>query len=842
MSAAMTSNRNRTLFKLWGQSRPDPVGEIAELHSEGFNNDQLHNESVDLSSSNDIGDGSKGKASIGYSSDTIGAPNTATNAATNAATSLEGSGPQPESESFLVSLKYKNKPEKQKPIHPFFVKHNPQLKREREESMAAISDTSEGVDKSSLNDPDDTDEDEGFTNLLGPDNKTTDNDKKYIVSFRLPSSRLKQVKKKPKIIHPFFLKHGHGKSESKPEKDKSVPSRPASAPPTGLKSSMFQRPQKSYFEKLSEPWPKHLHIRGLDRPSRPNADGGGHTNLEHSTLLTKQKHKSKRSSKTDQSTAFNHLPKSVEKRSIRKPQKRLMHPFELRQLASQSVLNPDHPMVSKLVDSCGLSSAFDNHTCENLAWTVKYAPTKCSQSIASQESSEVLNWTRSSIQLLKKRKKRTGKPPKKKKRKPVDGLDDFIVDDTETGTDEDSPELDRVLIVHGPSGVGKTASIVAAAKELNAYIFEINSSSKRTGKELIDNLEGMGTSQLVHSSNETRNQDSLVLVEEADVLFQDESSFWSGLTKFVETAKRPIVLTCSDISMLPDNVVSNYGDSIYFSKPKFSLVVDIAFLIALCEGHLVDRQTIEELTHSCHLDLRMVLTQLQFWCQMGIGGRKSGIDWMLTAAERRALGNVRVISQHPYVETNLQSHEDAEKSNTQLPDSFGQIEDCSAADILRTQTKSALEPPKGPIRDALNITYTSERPLTTDPLPFEPAPYKELASLASNDVDIVPEQLPGCQRLRFALEFASASYYSRGTFNSIDCSNGGLIASEIAPYVRQMAYADKSLELYRASQLQQLGDDQTRTTRRSYATMGIETRPRHLDCSLEELDQVLRTW
>uniref|UniRef100_A0A060T3T6 ARAD1A18722p n=1 Tax=Blastobotrys adeninivorans TaxID=409370 RepID=A0A060T3T6_BLAAD len=829
MSAAMTSNRNRTLFTLWGQSRPDPVGEIAELHSEGFNNDQLHDESVDLTNSNDMEDGSMGKDSIGNRSDTI--------TATNAGTSHEGGGPQPDSESYVVSLKYKSKPEK--PIHPFFVKHNPQLKREREESMAETSVTSEGSDKSSLNDPDDTDEDEGFTNLLGSENKSTGSDEKYVVTLRVPSSRLKQIKKKPKIIHPFFLKHGHGKSESKPEKDKSIPSRPASAPPTGLKSSIFQRPKKSYFERLSEPWPRHLHIRGLDEP---NANGGNDTNHERSTLLTKQKHKSKRSLKPDQSTAFNHLPKSVEKRSIQKPEKRLMHPFELRELASQSVMNSDHPMVSKLIDSCGLSSAFDDHTCENLAWTAKYAPTKCSQSIASQEAKEVLNWTRSSVQSLKKRKKRTGKQPKKKKRKPVDELDDFIVDDTETGTDEDSSELDRVLIVHGPSGAGKTASIVAAAKELNAYIFEINSSSKRTGKELIDNLEGMGTSQLVHSSNETRNQDSLVLVEEADVLFQDESSFWSGLTKFVETAKRPIILTCNDISMLPDNVVSNYGDNIYISKPNFSLVVDIAFLVALCEGHLVERQAIEKLTRSCHLDLRMVLTQLQFWCQMGIGGRKSGIDWMLTAAERRALGNVRVISQHPYVQTNLLSHDEAEKSDAQLPDSIAQIEAYSAADILRTQTKSALEPPRGPIRDALNITYTSEQPLTTDPLPFEPAPYKELARLARNDVDMVPEQLPGCQHLRIALEFASSSYYSRGTFNSIDCSDGGLIASEIAPYIRQMAHADKCLELYRASQLQQLGDDQTRTTRRSYATMGIETRPRHLDCSLEELDQILRTW
>lgn len=43
----------------------------------------------------------------------------------------------------------------------------------------------------------------------------------------------------------------------------------------------------------------------------------------------------------------------------------------------------------------------------------------------------------------------------------------------------------------------------------------------------------------------TENKQSLVLIEEADVIFDDDIGFWAAVKTLSQQARRPILLTCN---------------------------------------------------------------------------------------------------------------------------------------------------------------------------------------------------------------------------------------------------------------------------------------------------------
>lgn len=194
------------------------------------------------------------------------------------------------------------------------------------------------------------------------------------------------------------------------------------------------------------------------------------------------------------------------------------------------------------------------------------------------------------------------------------------------GTEEDvvldfrtSDRLTNCMLLHGPPGSGKTATVFACADELNFEVFELFPGvGKRGSKELKEAVGALGRNHMVSGggsggganrgngasgsnafkalmgsanakassshqakshqmrgrmvipdSSETedsqplveRGEDgtsavnnarpisstrqSLILIEEADVLFEDDRAFWTGVVDLVKQSKRPVILTCN---------------------------------------------------------------------------------------------------------------------------------------------------------------------------------------------------------------------------------------------------------------------------------------------------------
>jgi DNA polymerase III delta prime subunit len=380
-------------------------------------------------------------------------------------------------------------------------------------------------------------------------------------------------------------------------------------------------------------------------------------------------------------------------------------------------------------------SPFDKFECETQAWTQKYAPKSAVEVLQSGQEAVVLrDWLKgTTITAVETGANRSttgsvkpSKLEKKKKRKRAPDLDDFIMSsDDELAAvgefeelEEDHALLERspqkrslirgaaknslalksgnAVLLSGPSGCGKTAAVYAVAKELGFEVFELNSGSRRSGKDVLDKIGDMTENHLVQQvsqalsenkplsegpvdivvsdnpdpkqgnmtsflqpaagkkktlSKTTRQQckeqdgkplpetsgkrsqprqqkQSLILLEEVDILFDEDKQFWMTILTLATHSKRPIIMTCNDESRVPLNALSLHA-LLRLTPPSVDLAVDYLLLIAAREGHLLKRKAIENLYQSRSHDLRGSIMELDQWCQIGVGDTTGGFAWML---------------------------------------------------------------------------------------------------------------------------------------------------------------------------------------------------------------------
>ncbi|XP_071987655.1 ATPase family AAA domain-containing protein 5 [Engystomops pustulosus] len=122
------------------------------------------------------------------------------------------------------------------------------------------------------------------------------------------------------------------------------------------------------------------------------------------------------------------------------------------------------------------------------------------------------------------------------------------------------------------------------------------------------------------TSEETRRKTatSLILFEEVDVIFDDDTGFLGAIKTFMSTTKRPVVLTTSDptFGMMFDGAF----EEISFHTPSVVNVTSFLQTLCLTENLRTDPKDVTTFLTTNRCDIRQSILQLQYWARSG-GGR-----------------------------------------------------------------------------------------------------------------------------------------------------------------------------------------------------------------------------
>lgn len=258
-------------------------------------------------------------------------------------------------------------------------------------------------------------------------------------------------------------------------------------------------------------------------------------------------------------------------------------------------------------------------------WTDKYKP-QTSEDIFGNNSSvdELKKWMNSWIEYSVEQRN-----VKRKRKHLITESSDEFCSDSDTRDSESGPQNTKILI--GPCGSGKTSSVYALCNELNINVIELNASSKRPGKKILIDLQEATKSHHVKNTDtnsiggffQKQNQEddikklTLLLIEDADIIYEEDEGFINALTQLIASSKRPIIITSSDPDSANIQKLLSQHKIIKYNPLSSKILGTWLQILCLIEGLRVNHTEISRLLDWNKGDIRKTLLQLQFWTLSG---------------------------------------------------------------------------------------------------------------------------------------------------------------------------------------------------------------------------------
>ncbi|MHA1276053.1 MAG: replication factor C large subunit [Candidatus Helarchaeota archaeon] len=168
-------------------------------------------------------------------------------------------------------------------------------------------------------------------------------------------------------------------------------------------------------------------------------------------------------------------------------------------------------------------------------------------------------------------------------------------------------EKDKAIILLGPSGTGKTATVYAFAAKYNFDLMEINASDFRNEKAI---RRTVGAAAMKKSI--TGKKGTIILVDEVDGISGREDRGGIGaLIKIIKTTRNPIILTANDLSDQKFNTLKRAVRQIKYKSIKKPTIIKV--LKKICENENVEcnDNVLMQIGENAMGDLRAAINDLQ---------------------------------------------------------------------------------------------------------------------------------------------------------------------------------------------------------------------------------------
>ncbi|KAG0630572.1 hypothetical protein M758_1G188600 [Ceratodon purpureus] len=297
----------------------------------------------------------------------------------------------------------------------------------------------------------------------------------------------------------------------------------------------------------------------------------------------------------------------------------------------------------------------------NPLWTDRYQPQTSQEVCGNKEGVKSLSsWLQSWREKVLKQK---GASKNKEENESSSSDDDSDFEDSPSEID-DNDDLHNCLLVTGPVGCGKSAAIYACSMEHGFTVIEVNASECRSGalikhkfKEAMEShgltkrrsttqvdasdgqmdvehmfKQGEPCRRSISFNEEPENQLPLsqgvcrnnvpssslrglrvILFEDVDIVFEEDSGFMGALALLARTSKCPIIFSSNSQKPVLPQVTGL--QEIRFEQPSTAELVAHAYMVCMAEGVSCSPYIVEHIVKNSDHDLRKLLMLLQFWTQ-----------------------------------------------------------------------------------------------------------------------------------------------------------------------------------------------------------------------------------
>jgi len=171
----------------------------------------------------------------------------------------------------------------------------------------------------------------------------------------------------------------------------------------------------------------------------------------------------------------------------------------------------------------------------------------------------------------------------------------------------------KALIIHGPTGTGKTSLVYALASETNCEILEINASDLRN-KEEVDKVMGPASQQKSLFADSSKTQffkNKVLLIDEVDGLTTDDRGGLPELIRLIEETKFPMLITANNIWDKKFNDLRKKAELIELKEVSYNIILDILKEILRKENKVVSEDLIKNIAIKSKGDVRAAINDLQ---------------------------------------------------------------------------------------------------------------------------------------------------------------------------------------------------------------------------------------
>ncbi|EUD64718.1 hypothetical protein C922_04862 [Plasmodium inui San Antonio 1] len=197
-------------------------------------------------------------------------------------------------------------------------------------------------------------------------------------------------------------------------------------------------------------------------------------------------------------------------------------------------------------------------------------------------------------------------------------------------------EFQRILLLGGPAGKGKTTLAYVIANHFKFNVIEINGSDDRNKETLIPLVES------IVCNNSIGSKPNICIIDEIDGLTNTQQNI-EAILKFLmkkdkrnrSIIRRPIICICNDIYHKSLKELRKISKVVVVDSVNYEMLKGRINFICDREGISMGNETVSKLVEICKGDIRAILNTI---CFLSIGGGSGGLRGVSGGAIGHASG------------------------------------------------------------------------------------------------------------------------------------------------------------------------------------------------------------